>query len=486
MVFSFGPFQLDPATRRLTRDGAAVAVADRHLDVLVHLVSHPGELLSKDALVAAAWQDVAVTDNSLEQAVSALRRIVGVDDDGRPLIQTVPRRGYRFAGSVARTARRESDDDLEALLAPHRAFLEGRTAVETLDRDQILVAQRAFARAVTAAPDDAPAHVGLANAEILRFESTRADDTPAVDAVAAAVHHAREACRLDAASAEAWATLGMALNRGGDAMKALAAARRAVALEPENWKHHLRLAFVGWGEERLRAADRTLKLLPGIALAHWLAATVHVARQAFDAAARELDAGAAAQDAQGTAPTRFGGVGLHWLRGLLRLERGDVDGARDDFERELSFEQSGHLYARECCANTWYALGALQLREGNRSAALDAFAQSLQRVNGHAIALAADAALRDDAEADVRRGRLAQRVAQLRSRGSALEAALAEAVHAALRDEATRAVALLQDAVVQSDRVGSLWLLPIEPVLHTSTAPREWSPVLTALRTRSA
>jgi hypothetical protein len=48
--------------------------------------------------------------------------------------------------------------------------------------------------------------------------------------------------------------------------------RRAarVTLEADNWRHHLRLAYVSWGEERLREAGRTLALLPGFPLAHWL------------------------------------------------------------------------------------------------------------------------------------------------------------------------------------------------------------------------
>ena len=86
------------------------------------------------------------------------------------------------------------------------------------------------------------------------------------------------------------------LDRTGNNLDARAAASRAVVLEPDNWRHHFRLAFVSWGEERLRAAHRTLALLPGFPLAHWLAATVHVARQVLPEAERELEAGLASQD----------------------------------------------------------------------------------------------------------------------------------------------------------------------------------------------
>ena len=113
----------------------------------------------------------------------------------------------------------------------------------------------------------------------MQFETTRADETPDAAALATAAEHAREGMPPRSAYGEAWATLGFVLDRTGNHIDAVAALRRAVALEPDNWRHHFRLAYVSWGEERLRAARRTLALLPGFPLAHWLAATVHVARQ---------------------------------------------------------------------------------------------------------------------------------------------------------------------------------------------------------------
>ena len=70
----------------------------RHLTVLSALLARAGHVISKDALVEAAWRDVAVTDNSLEQAISALRRALRTADASDSPIETVPRQGYRFAG----------------------------------------------------------------------------------------------------------------------------------------------------------------------------------------------------------------------------------------------------------------------------------------------------------------------------------------------------------------------------------------------------
>jgi DNA-binding winged helix-turn-helix (wHTH) protein len=252
--YQFDAFELDPAARRLTRAGAPVTLADRHLDVLHHLLVHCGALVTKDSLITAGWGDVAVTDNSLEQAVSSLRRTLGPRPDGTPYIDTVPRRGYRFTATVTRMTPRATDASLDALLAPHRAWVEGRAALESLESGQIVKARRAFQEAVAMMPEQAAGHVGLANACAMQFEMTRADSEPDTAALDTAATHAREACRLEPQSAEAWATLGFVLSRTPAAVDSVAALKRAVALEPDNWRHHFRLAYATWGGDVGRRA----------------------------------------------------------------------------------------------------------------------------------------------------------------------------------------------------------------------------------------
>jgi DNA-binding winged helix-turn-helix (wHTH) protein len=378
-TYAFGEFTLDASTRRLSRGGEPVPLTEHQADVLLQLVVHAGEILTKNALIEAAWSGVAVTDNSLEQAISAIRRALGDTRAKTKLIETVPRRGYRFRGEVARSQPRASDAELSALLDPYKAWLEGRVALETLEHDAVIKAQQVFAAAVEQAPGYASAHIGLANACVMHFEATRADERPDMDALLRAAHHAREACRLDAQAGEAWATLALVHFRSGLSVQAIAAARRAVILEPDNWRHQLRLAYVAWGEERLRAAHRVLALLPGFAMAHWLCATVYVARRAFDRARNELQAGAASQDAQRDTHV-FSSVGSHWLLGLVHLAEGDEQEAGDAFERELAFEKTGQLFARECVANTFYAIAAMRLRQGRRADAAAAFEQALERL----------------------------------------------------------------------------------------------------------
>ena len=161
----------------------------------------------------------------------------------------------------------------------------------------------------------------------MQFEATRTDPAPDADALRLAASHAQHACRLSPDLAEAWATLGFVLERTGRRDDALAALGRAVTLEPDNWRHQVRLSLGSWGETRLRSARRALAECPHLPLAHWLAASVFVARDALDRAEREVDSGlgVAAVESHEAAP--FSVVALHWLKGLLCLARGAADEA---------------------------------------------------------------------------------------------------------------------------------------------------------------
>src|SRR5262245_32937616 len=101
------------------------------MDVLVLLAAHAGQLVSKDAIVQGAWRDVAVTDNSIAQAITGLRKTLGIHPDGIAYIETVTRRGYRFVAPVERDRALTSDATFAALLDPYRAFVDGRAALET-------------------------------------------------------------------------------------------------------------------------------------------------------------------------------------------------------------------------------------------------------------------------------------------------------------------------------------------------------------------
>jgi DNA-binding winged helix-turn-helix (wHTH) protein len=79
-----------------------ITTGSRALDVLGVLVERPGDLVSRDAIIAAVWPATVVEDANLNTQIAALRRVL---DDGRAegsCIQTVPGRGYRFTVVVTR------------------------------------------------------------------------------------------------------------------------------------------------------------------------------------------------------------------------------------------------------------------------------------------------------------------------------------------------------------------------------------------------
>jgi DNA-binding winged helix-turn-helix (wHTH) protein len=99
--FQFGPFRLDTTERILLRDGQPVPLTPKALQTLLELVESSGRILDKDELLSRVWPDTFVEEITLAQNVSTLRKALGVDQEGRQYIETVPRRSYRFVESVS-------------------------------------------------------------------------------------------------------------------------------------------------------------------------------------------------------------------------------------------------------------------------------------------------------------------------------------------------------------------------------------------------
>src|SRR5882672_5986619 len=72
--------------------GTRIELRNRSFGVLRHLATNAGRVVTKDELLEVNWPSVTVTEDSLTQCISEIRRALG--DAGRDLIRTVPRRGY--------------------------------------------------------------------------------------------------------------------------------------------------------------------------------------------------------------------------------------------------------------------------------------------------------------------------------------------------------------------------------------------------------
>ena len=280
-------------------------------------------------------------------------------------------------------ARRAGPRDTPSLDA-YRASIEGWLELETLDLRRTSRAIASFERAIAADRRYAMAYTGLASAELIEYESTRSDNEPALDWLHRAIADARQAVAIDDTLADAHATLALVLVSDWKQPEALAAARRAVALEPANWRHHFRLGHASWGDDRLRAADATLGLYPDFAFAHFQAAMLHVARGRLADAEIVLRQGAAVQDRQIARGERYPPLGLHWLLGLVRLAEDDVEEALEELAREETLATPERLYGREYAMHVHQAAGACLLTLGRAGDAVRRFDRALALYPDHA------------------------------------------------------------------------------------------------------
>jgi DNA-binding winged helix-turn-helix (wHTH) protein/Flp pilus assembly protein TadD len=350
----------------------------------------------------------------------------------------------------------------------YRAVSEGLVRLESLDVRLITQAIADFERAAAADPRYALAYSGLASAEYAFYETTRSDNAPAHDTLQQAERHARQAVELDEGLAEAHATLALVLVSAGKTEEARHAARRAVALEPSNWRHQFRLGHASWGEPRVRALTSTLGLYPDFAFAHFQIAMVHVARGRLVDAETVLRQGAAVQDRQLGRGGRYPALGLHWLLGLVRLAQDDLDEAIRELDREGTLAEPHRLYGREYAMYAFSGRGAALLRVGRGGEAINAFERALELYPDHASTLLGLAQARRNsgsrAAADAALARADAALATL-ERTRPVEAGLVRAQALAARGDVDGALSALNRVLRDAPPGFAAWTLPVEPFL---------------------
>ena len=99
MIYRFGHFELDEEAGLLRRAGDPVSIQPKPFELLRILLRERARVVPTDELFSSLWPDTVVTPGSLNRAVSHARRAIGDSHKGA-LLQSVPRRGYRFAGEV--------------------------------------------------------------------------------------------------------------------------------------------------------------------------------------------------------------------------------------------------------------------------------------------------------------------------------------------------------------------------------------------------
>ncbi len=126
--YSFGPYTLEPAQRRISGDGTSrIELTAKAFDLLVLLVSRSGQLVTKDEILDTIWQDVSIAESNITTTISMIRRALREDSEHQ-YIETVPKKGYRFTTPVtsevtgARPTEEPSQPATVPVAPPERVF----------------------------------------------------------------------------------------------------------------------------------------------------------------------------------------------------------------------------------------------------------------------------------------------------------------------------------------------------------------------------
>ncbi len=103
LVRAFGPFEVNAAAGELRKRGVHVRLSGQPFQILLVLLAHPGELVSRDKLRNQIWGEGTFVDfeGGLNAAIAKLRRALNDSAENPRYIETVPGLGYRFIGALA-------------------------------------------------------------------------------------------------------------------------------------------------------------------------------------------------------------------------------------------------------------------------------------------------------------------------------------------------------------------------------------------------
>lgn len=119
-TYEFSEFRLITEDGTLWRGTERVAVTQKAVEMLTLLLQNRGRVVTRDEIIERLWPDTYVDENNLSVTVSMLRKAFGESAGNAKLIETIPRKGYRFNGDV----RFSTDDVIVAEREYTRAVIE--------------------------------------------------------------------------------------------------------------------------------------------------------------------------------------------------------------------------------------------------------------------------------------------------------------------------------------------------------------------------
>jgi DNA-binding winged helix-turn-helix (wHTH) protein len=99
-LYEFGPFRVDPERETLLRAGEPVPLTPKTFQILLVLVRHKTQVVTKDDLMKTVWPDTFVEEANLSRNIFMLRKALGESPQDHRYVLTVPGRGYRLTENV--------------------------------------------------------------------------------------------------------------------------------------------------------------------------------------------------------------------------------------------------------------------------------------------------------------------------------------------------------------------------------------------------
>jgi DNA-binding winged helix-turn-helix (wHTH) protein/tetratricopeptide (TPR) repeat protein len=100
VILTFDEFELDIDRFELRRNGQPRKVEPKVFDLMVHFAKNPGQVFSRDDLIAAVWRGRMVSDATVSTCIKSARKALGDSGNSQRYIETVRARGFRFAADV--------------------------------------------------------------------------------------------------------------------------------------------------------------------------------------------------------------------------------------------------------------------------------------------------------------------------------------------------------------------------------------------------
>ncbi|MGB7068147.1 MAG: winged helix-turn-helix domain-containing protein [Pyrinomonadaceae bacterium] len=101
--YEFAEYRIEKKERLLMRRGEIVPLPPKAVELLFVFIESSGHVLNKDELMNRVWADSFVEEANLSRNVFLLRKVLSEGNGGGKFIETIPRRGYRFAADVTET-----------------------------------------------------------------------------------------------------------------------------------------------------------------------------------------------------------------------------------------------------------------------------------------------------------------------------------------------------------------------------------------------